>query len=348
MSTSRFQSAFARRAAVIVAIAAGIVAGISSGAAADTHYYRNALTFRTAPPYKYVDEIPAPLAMQGTSLLVTTDGQGHIQTVEKFVDGKSTGKTIYQYPANSALPDSDQTYLQGVLTSVTRYQRAVTGEATRADNFDAKGARTGYWTETFSSDHSDGSSYNADGTLSSTWTNYYAANGLEVRSTSVNAGSTRSLETEYDPATGQVRTTRTFENGKLIYYFSYTRDSNQSVIRKDAYQPDGTWFAAEVFANGLRQKRLYKYADGSTKEIRFEYDSNRWASKATQFVNDKFICTFVFERLGDGTIKRTLALGPDGSLWAEYPDEMADDVDKTGHLNGKPSVGTIHKTGNWW
>ena len=44
---------------------------------------------------------------------------------------------------------------------------------------------------------------------------------------------------------------------------------------------------------------------------------------------------------------RTLAFGPDGDLWAEYPDMEVVDVRQNGQpINGRPAI--INKAGNWY
>src|SRR5437762_9584167 len=56
-------------------------------------------------------------------------------------------------------------------------------------------------------------------------------------------------------------------------------------------------------------------------------------------------CRFTYDRLADGTATRTLAFGPDGALWAEYPDMEVVDVRQNGHpINGRPAI--INKIGD--
>jgi hypothetical protein len=59
------------------------------------------------------------------------------------------------------------------------------------------------------------------------------------------------------------------------------------------------------------------------------------------------VCRFTYDRLADGTTKRTVAFGPDGAVWAEYPDMEVVDVRQNGHpINGRPAI--INKAGNWY
>lgn len=86
---------------------------------------------------------------------------------------------------------------------------------------------------------------------------------------------------------------------------------------------------------------------GHTAEIVIKYDANHSIERVQYSRDDKLVCTFVHEHLQDGTTKRTIALGPDCSLWAEYPDLSVVEVDQRGH-SPNSTAGTIHKTGNWW
>ena len=46
-------------------------------------------------------------------------------------------------------------------------------------------------------------------------------------------------------------------------------------------------------------------------------------------------------------VERFLAFGPDGALWAEYPDMEVVDVRQNGHpINGRPAI--INKVGLWY
>lgn len=316
---------------------------------AEVHYYRDSLLVRFGPPNRYTTEVPVQSAMQGTYFRVTTDDRARIASVEKLVNGQVTVKTVFQYSADTPLPDRAQVFTQGVLTGSIRYQRDTAGEVMRCDNSDVNGILTGYWTATFSSDHSDSASFTAAGTTKRTWTDYYAGDGVTVREISNTAGSSRSVDSEYDHNTGLTKIEKISENGNLIYLIRSTYDSNDNLVRNDHYDVNGTWYAADFYQDGLEQKKLYAAVSGRTKiDIRFTYDSKRWIATGQQYVSDKLVCTFNYEHLSDGTIKRTLALGPDGSLWAEYPDTLVQAVEKSGRIGGRPTVGTIYKIGDWW
>jgi hypothetical protein len=56
------------------------------------------------------------------------------------------------------------------------------------------------------------------------------------------------------------------------------------------------------------------------------------------------VCRLTYQKASDGTVLKTLAVGPNGDIWAEYPDYMVMDIqrDGTGGV-GVPTV--IHKSG---
>jgi hypothetical protein len=109
------------------------------------------------------------------------------------------------------------------------------------------------------------------------------------------------------------------------------------------FDPAGHWFAAAELVSGLTTKRLYD----SSKELRYSYDERRRVKETMLLYNDMLVCRFTYDRLADGTAKRTLAFGPDGALWAEYPDMEVVDVRQNGHpINGRPAI--INRAGNWY
>ena len=124
---------------------------------------------------------------------------------------------------------------------------------------------------------------------------------------------------------------------------SFNYDDDGDLIRQDLFDPAGNWFASAELVNGLTRKRRYD----SSKELRYSYDERRRVKETTLFYRDMLVCRFTYDRLADGTAKRTLAFGPDGALWAEYPDMEILDVRQDGRpINGRPAI--IHKTGNWF
>ena len=120
-------------------------------------------------------------------------------------------------------------------------------------------------------------------------------------------------------------------------------DDDGDLVRQDMFDPDGNWFAAAELVDGLTTRRLYD----SSKELRYSYDERRRIKETTLFFQDRLVCRFLYDRLSNGTVKRTRAFGPDGALWAEYPDMEVVDVRQNGHpINGRPAI--IKKAGDWY
>ena len=60
------------------------------------------------------------------------------------------------------------------------------------------------------------------------------------------------------------------------------------------------------------------------------------------------IFTLVYGRLADGRVVRSVARGPDGAVWAEYPDVYVEYVEPTGEAVDRPGVAKIYRKGPWW
>ena len=151
------------------------------------------------------------------------------------------------------------------------------------------------------------------------------------------------VDFDFDDRTGLRKGSRQFEGGTLSSSGLFDYDDYGDLVRQQIFDAAGNWFAASELVNGLTMKRLYD----SSKELRYSYDERRSLKETTLFYNDMLVCRFTYDRLADGTTTRTLAFGPDGVLWAEYPDMEVVDVRQNGHtINGRPAI--INKTGNWY
>jgi hypothetical protein len=331
----------------IAALALLVPGAFQTGAAAAAdRFYRDSATMRTSPPERYLIEVPRQAAMHGEYFEVETDALDRVSKVSTWEDGTVTGVVLYEYAGNSMYPYDSKSFKSDVLTGVTKYERDAAGEVTSGEDFDASGNATGRWVESFYPDHSDEISYNAAGEERDRATTYYTADGQELRSVGTDSGSTRSTDTMYDLRTGLSTATKTYDKGSLIYSKTISRDSDDDIVRVDTYDDKGVWYSADFYEQNLFVRRTYKFSDGSTKEIRYHHDSKRWVEKAEQYVNDKLVCTFLYQHLGDGTTSKTLAMGPDGSLWGEYT-RYVGEVGPDGHAPGSTD-GVIHKSGNWW
>jgi hypothetical protein len=348
MTLFRFAPALGRgfRAALLVAAVAA-VAATAGGAAAAEHYYRDDLTIRTGPPARYVIEVPQAAAMHGGYFKVTTDARGRAARVSYLVDGTPTSDTVYEYSGSASLPYATATYRQGVLTGRSTITRDAAGRATRVDYFTAQGAPTGHTITNWVAGHAELANYTADGTRRWHSEEYFSSDGVLTRSVTQGEGNNAYNESIYDTARGVVKSAKQFTNGQLQISYVNTYDNDDDLIRQDLYDDKGTWYGAKIYKDNLLTRKLYKFSNGISQESQIKYDARRWAVSAQMFINGSLVCSFLYEHLPDGTTKRTIANGPDGSLWAEYPDHYVDEVDRTGHPPNS-TVGMIHKVGNWW
>jgi hypothetical protein len=310
-------------------------------------YYRDDVTVRTGPPGKYVIEVPEAAAMHGGYFKVTTDNKGRIARVTFLQDGKVANDTVYQYSDGGNLPSGAQTYRQGTLTGTSKFTRDVSGRTTRIDYFTAQGAPTGHTVTKYIADHAESANYTPDGHRRWRREEYFNADGVEIKSVTKLENDSASVERIYDPQRGLEKSSKQLRNGQLQVSLVNTYDDDDDLIRQDLYDDKSRWYGAKVYEHNLLVKKLYKFANGHTQESTIKYDANRWIERAQFSRDNKPVCTFVQEHLQDGTVKRTIALGPDGSLWAEYPNLSVVEVDQHGHPPNS-TAGKIHKAGNWW
>jgi hypothetical protein len=310
-------------------------------------YYRDNLTIVTAPPDKYVIEVPEAAAMHGGYFKVITDIRGRIVEVIFFVDGKMASDTFYIYAGVDKLPSGSRSYKQGAQTGTAKFTRDASGRTTRIDYFTADGSLTGYTETKYAADHAELANYTPDGHRRWRSERYFNADGVEIKSVTQTEGSNARTETTYDPQRGLQKSSKEFRGDRLLVSIISTHNEDDDLIRQDLYSDKGKWYGAKIYEHNLLVKKLYKFSDGSTAEVGIKYNANRWIDRAQFSHNDRLICNFVHEHLPDGTTKRTIALGPDGGLWAEYPNLSVVEVDQHGHPPNS-TAGIIHKTGNWW
>jgi len=348
--TSNWRSgvSFVGRAAGLAVLAVS-AAGLSvTSASAAEHYYRDGVSTRLGLPLRYLTEVPASAATRGGYIKVETDAQGRIVRTTFLWDDQPVNSDVLSYSGDAKLPDHSRHFDGGVLTSVAAFTRDADGQPVRVDFYTAQGVLTGYTINTFFADHADGAAFTPEGVRKGRVQHYFSADGVEIRTRSfIGDGSESYTEEQYDPARGIVTSMKKYVDGKLRIIRVDIYDADDDLIRQDIYDENSVWYGAEFYDRNLLTRIVYKFASGDSREIRYSYDSRRWATSTEQYEAGVLICTFLFERLPNGTVKRTLAKGPDGSLWAEYPDMVVSQVAKNGHPPDS-TVGTIYKVGDWW
>lgn len=331
---------------VVVLVATCLVIGVTA-ASADVRWYLYSLRIRSGES-RYAGEITVGKVIKAGYIEVVTDGLGRITRETGFWEGKKTGEIVYQFSPGAKFADAYEEYAAtGVLTSRGRIQRNGAGERTRVDTFSTTGDLTAYLVRTMGPDSADEVSYTAKGTRTNRTVIFYSPAGVRVRGRYYPEDATY-YDSEYDPGTNLRLSRKKLVNEKLAATNKYAYDSYGDLTRDDVYTAEGVWYGAREYSELLLTVRHYKFSDGRSEETTFTYDGDRRTKAAVYKVNGQLICTFTYDRLSTGAVKRTLAVGPDGQLFAEYPEMAVDNVDRTGHPVDHQDLGTIYRKTNWW
>jgi hypothetical protein len=296
-----------------------------------------------AQDFTYTAEVPADA--RGRHHAVETDEQGRITRTAVIRDGQKISERVYSFAPGGQATGEYETFSGTEKTGRVRVQRNARGDRTREDYFTVSGALTGYTLYAYSTDSVEATSYTSDGKKRAVNVSFYSPKDILTRAISYSNPADQSfhVDSEFDDRTGLRKGSSQFEGGNLSNSGLYDYDDDGDLVRQDMFDPAGHWFAAAELVNGLTTKRLYD----SSKELRYSYDERRRVKETTLFYNEMLVCRFTYDRLPDGTPTRTLAFGPDGELWAEYPDMEVVDVRQNGHpINGRPAI--INKAGNWY
>lgn len=330
-----------RRPLLSLALIASITPSVAT-AQAGVHYYRYELLTRSQEP-QYVTEVPA--ASRGRHNAVETDALGRIIRTAVIRDGQKISERLYSFAPDDRNTNEYDTFTGSEKTGRVKIQRNPSGERIREDYFTVSGAATGYTLYSYSADSVEATSYTFEGRKRAVNVSYYSPQGILTRSINYSNPDDQSfhVDSDFDDRTGLRKGSTQFEGGNLTNSGLFNYDDDGDLVRQDMFDPAGHWFAAAELVNGLTTKRLYD----SSKELRYSYDERRRVKETTLFYNEMLVCRFTYDRLPDGTTKRTVAFGPDGEQWAEYPDMEIVDVRQNGQpINGRPAI--INKTGLWY
>lgn len=311
-------------------------------AQAGVHYYRYELLTRSQES-QYVTEVGA--GVSGRRHAVETDSQGRITRAAVIRDGQKVSERLYFFAPGAKAASEYDTFTVSERTGRVTIQRNASGERTREDFFTVNGAATGYTLYSYRADSVEATSYTVEGKKRAVNVSFYSPKSILTRSINYSNPDDQGfhVDSDFDDRTGLRKGSTQFEGGNLSSSGLFDYDDDGDLIRQNVFDPAGNWFAAMELVNGLTTKRLYD----SSKELRYTYDDKRRVKETTLFYRDMLICRFTYDRLPDGTATRTFAFGPDGALWAEYPDMEIVDVRQDGHpINGRPAI--ITKTGDWY
>jgi len=155
-------------------------------------------------------------------------------------------------------------------------------------------------------------------------------------------------DTRFDPRTGLVKGRQKIHLGVLDSSSREIHDSGGLVLRSIHYDAAGRRYGVTDFAEGLKIVTRVDFADGSSLEVRFSHDEKRRTREARYAYNGRPVFTLIYERLPNGRVVRTVARGPGGNVWAEYPGVYVEYVDRNGEAIDRPGVARIHRKEPWW
>ena len=316
-----------------------------SASAQSVHTYRYSLDLRSGES-QFTGEPRASL--RGKAVRVKKDSLDRIIQVSNLTNGKTTSYDVYHYSGNEILPSSYDSFDDGKLIFKIPIQRNANGDRIRVDNHDPSGELVSYSTRSINGDVVETIDYPAKPsfiTIKTRTVAYYSPKGLLVRR-EIHVGAFATLDFAYDEMTGLATSSKDFRYDKFTGSAKYTYDDGIS-LRDEFFDSAGTLNGVDQYENGLKSSSQRTFSDGDSKRQVFTYDPTGLAKATKLYRKDKLICTFTYQYLR-GKIKRTVARGPGGDLWAEYPGLLVEDVNSKGHPVDDSEAGVIHKAGDWW
>ncbi len=327
-----------------------VCAALCSLAAAQTttQLYRYSVNLNTGDS-EYRGPITPGATPSGRYYKVERDSLGRILRVARMRDGNEEDTYVNHYTGNTWVSDSQDRYKNGEEVGIEQFQRNSWGLQTREDDKTADGTPTSYWVVQGTQTHFEAWKYTPSGTGVFHEEQFFNPAGVATREIVYSSVASNAfyVDIQLDEHTGLKKSAVQYNDGKPAATDKFTYDGNGDLVRMDTYDQDNVWYSADEYVSSLRVKRLYKFPTGLTQEIRYSYDSKRWLTQSVFYVSGKLLCTLTYDREPDGTVKRTLATGPDGALWAEYPAPAVSDLQSNGQPPGRTD-GTIYHTGNWW
>lgn len=326
--------------------AIALAVGLPAAAPAQAHWYRYSLSTRSGDP-RYVLEIPSCVSGAGRCFEVERDARRRMVRVATFRDGKKVQEIRYRFAGTDTLPSGyDIVSATGEMTERDALQRNARGERTIDSSFTLQGGLTDYEVRTYRDSSVEQLNYSAEGKQTARYVYYNTPQGIVNRSRWYPNDSTY-YESLFDVSTGLSLSRRKVQGDSLQSSNRYTYGPDGSLIRDDVYDAQGSWYGMREYTQGLKRREYYKFNNGDQQETVYTYDDRRWTKEAKFSRNGTVVCTFMYDRFPDGTVKRTLALGPAGDLMAEYPDQAVDKVLQSGQpIDG--GTATLYKKTDWW
>lgn len=333
-----------------VAFSIGLVGSLASAAGAETRLYRFALGTPSTIS-QYVAPLPSSPQPSGPYFSVDTDAKGRITSVAYLRSGRTVSRTDYQY-GDGDRPTKASSYENGEATGYETFTYYGGGDSLRSESYTTYGKLTGYTVcSALASLEKDCDAFNSEGKLVRHRQIFYNSAGVSIRMKYWDEGADAYHVAAYGPLDGLEveNAVNDFAGDQPRNTSRLTYDAVGNRVRRDGY--DGKtkqWFASIEYQDDLPIKKSYKYFDGSTYVSVHHYNDKQWWESSDIYVNGALLFRFNYVRQPNGAIVKSQAIGPNGDLWAEYPDKAIDEVDRTGHYTGAPGLGSVYKQGNWW
>jgi hypothetical protein len=340
MSRWRFLNAMLAPVAFVASVAA------TTPAFAETRYYRFGLDTES-PGYRFSHEMVKTKDTQGGYVGVDFDAQHRPLRITSYFDNRELGSVRYLYSGRSLSPDSAESFDKNAApTGRTKMTHDQSGRVIRKDYYTPSGRFTGYTVYTYNANVVEVVRYATSGKVKGKCVETYTNDILSHSSCTPDAH--RRTESDYDTDTGLVSAQTTFDDGKFVIRNTDTYDANGDTVRRDRYDQNGRWYGMDTYSENRLTQRLYKFPDGISKEILLSYDAREWLKEARLTINGNPICTFSYVREDNGTVTKTVARSPYGTIIAEYPDQAVFDVKRDGRPPLHPDEAILFRQGNWW
>ena len=332
---------------VLIVVGLGGCVAPAGGPAADVRWYRYALELRSGDT-RYVTPLE-PTVVDGRRYRVDTDARGRTTRVATFVGPRKVAEVAYRFGGGERWARGyDFWAADGEQTTTVKIQRDEHGRRARQEFFLLDGRLTTYRVRTYTDGGVESAQFTAAGKQEGRTVLAYSAEDVLTRARWYPGDPSTYYDTEFDAQTGLSKGRRKYRNGVLDSSSREIHDGGGLVTRSIHYNAEGRPFGVTDFADGLKVISRYALADGSSLEVRFSHDDKRRTRETRYSYDGRHICTLVYERLPNGRVVRSMALGPNGDVWAEYPDLYVEYIERSGEAVDRPGVAKIYKKGPWW
>jgi hypothetical protein len=320
-------------------------------------WYRYALALHSGET-RFVEPLE-PGRADGRRFRVTRDSRGRITRVATFVGSSRVAEVAYRYRGVSRWARGyEYRAADGELTTVVEIHRDEQGRRVNQEFFLVGGGLTHYSLRWYRGVDVNHVHYGLDGKAEHRSALSYSNEDVLVRARwnpaatsalyQAQARTTTVYDSEFDERTGLRRERRKFRDGALVSTSRTTHDAGGLPIQASHHDAAGRRYGVTDYAGGLKVRSRLEPGPGTTLDLTFLYDAKRWTRETRYAHNGRDVCVLAYERLANGRVVRSIARGPDGEVWAEYPDLYVEYIEPSGEAVDRPGVAKIFRKGPWW